>query len=58
MEGTFIRKLFDKRDFSPFSIVGMPHIESNISQNIFYSAIKCEFLRIAQSTVMPQGLYN
>ena len=29
----------------------MPHIESNIPQNIFYSSIKGEFLRIARSTL-------
>ena len=46
-EGTFIYKLFDKRDSFPFSIVRMPHIENNIPPNSFYSAIKVEFLRIA-----------
>ena len=35
----------------PFSIVGMPHKESNIHKNIFYSVIKGEFLRIACSTL-------
>ena len=58
MEATFICKLIDKKDSLPFSIVGIPHIESNIPQNIFYSAIKYEFLRIARSTLMPQGLYT
>ena len=29
----------------------MPHIDSNIPHNIFYSAIKGEFLRIARSTL-------
>ena len=29
----------------------MPHIESNIPQSIFYTAIKCEFLRIARSNL-------
>ena len=29
----------------------MPHIESNISQNIFYSVIKGEILRIACSAL-------
>ena len=43
-EGTFIHKLFDKRDSLPFSIVRIPHIESNIPQNVFYSAIKGQFL--------------
>ena len=50
-EGTFIHKLFDKGDSFPFSFVRMPHIESNIPQNIFYSAIKAAFLRIARSTL-------
>ena len=47
-EGTLIQKLFDKRDSFLFPIVRVPHIESNIPQNIFYSAIKDEFLRIAR----------
>ena len=49
--GTFIYKLFDKRDSFPFSIARMPHIESNILQTIFYSKVKLEFLRIACSTL-------
>ena len=39
-----------KETLFPFLIVRMLHIESNILQNIFYSAIRDEFLR------MPQGL--
>ena len=50
-EGTFIYKLIDKRDSFPFSIVRMPHIEINIPQSIFYSAIKGQFLRTARSTI-------
>ena len=50
-EGTFIYKLSDKRSSFFFLIVRMPHIENNIPQNIFYSAIKVEFLRIARSTL-------
>ena len=42
-EGTFIYKLFSKRDLFSFSVVSIPHIESIIPQNIFYSAIKGEF---------------
>ena len=45
MEGTFIYKLFDKRDSFLFLIEKTPHIESNIPQNIFCSAINGEFLR-------------
>lgn len=51
-EGKFVYKLFDKRDAFPFSIVRMPHIESNIPKCIFYSALIGEFLRIARSTLM------
>ena len=50
-EGTFIYKLFDKRDSFLFSFVRMPHIESNIPQNIFYSVIKSVILRTACSTL-------
>ena len=50
-EGNFIYKLFDKRDSFSFSFVRIPHIESNIPQNIFYTAIKGEFLRIACSVL-------
>ena len=31
-----------------------PHIKSNILQNIFYSAIKSEFLRLAHLTLCPR----
>ena len=50
-EGRFVYKLFDKRDAFPFSIVRMPHMESNIPSSIFYSALVGEFLRIARSTL-------
>ena len=53
-EGKFIYKLYDKRDDFPFSIVRMPHINSNIPENIFYSALMGEFLRIARSTLLLQ----
>ena len=51
IEGTFVYKLFGKRDCFPFSIVRMSHIESIIPHNVFYSAIKGGFLRIASSTL-------
>ena len=51
IEGTFVYKLFGKRDCFPFSIVRMSHIESNIPLNVFYSAITGGFLRIASSTL-------
>jgi len=48
----FIYKLFDKRDAFPFTIVRMPHMDSNIPESIFYSALVGEFLRIARSTLL------
>ena len=51
-EGIFVYKLFDKRDDFPFSIVRMPHIDSNIPEFIFYSALVGELLRIARSTLL------
>ena len=56
-EGTFI-KLFDKRDSFPFSVVRMPHLESNIPQDIFYSTIKVEFLTISCSTLCLRGFIS
>ena len=54
-EGAFIYKSFDKRDSSSFLIMRMHHVESNILQNNFYSAIKVEFLPIASSTLCVSG---
>ena len=51
-DGTFVYKLYDKRDAFPFSIVRMPYTSSNIPKNIFYSAMVGEFLRIARSTLL------
>ena len=48
-EGAFVYKFSDKRDYLPSSFVRMPHIESNIPQNIFYLTIKGELLRIGRS---------
>ena len=48
----FVYKLFDKRDSFPFSIVRMPYLSSNIPQNIFYSSLVGEILRIARSTLL------
>ena len=45
------KNLFDKRDSFPFSIARIPHLESNIPQNTFYSAIDSEFLKIARLTL-------
>ena len=33
----------------------MPHIDSNIPQNILYSTIKKEFLRTARPSTFPDG---
>ena len=57
-EGIFIYKLFDKRDAFPFSIVRMPHIESNIPENIFYASLVGEFLRIVRSTLLYEDFKN
>ena len=43
--------MFDKRNAFPFSIVRMPHLDSNIPETIFYSSFISEFLRIARSTL-------
>ena len=58
LEGKFVYKLFDKRDAFPFSIVRMPHIDSNIPESIFYSALVGEFLRIARSTLMLEDFLS
>ena len=55
-DGIYRYKLFDKRDSFPFFIVRMPHIDSNIPSNIFYSAIFSEILRIARSTLFLEDL--
>ena len=55
-DGIFVYKLFDKRDAFPFSIVRMPHIDSNIPESIFYSSFVGEFLRIARSTLLFEDL--
>ena len=53
-EGIFVYKLYDKRDAFPFSIVRMPHMESNIPKSTFYSALMGEFLRIGRSSLLFQ----
>ena len=54
VDGRFVYKLFDKRDAFPFFIVRMPHLQSNIPRNIFYSALVGEFLRVARSTLLVE----
>ena len=48
----FVYKMYDKREEFQFSIVKLPHRESNIPANIFYSALAGEFLRIARSSLL------
>ena len=50
-QGTFVDKLFDKRDAFPFSIVRMPHRDSTIPKNTFYSAMKKEFIQNSLKTL-------
>ena len=50
-DGIFVYKLFDKRDAFPFFIVRMPHLDSNIPESTFYSAMVGEFLRIARNSL-------
>ena len=52
IDDRFVYKLYDKRDAFPFFIVRMPHLQSNIPKNIFYSALIGEILRIARSTML------
>ena len=51
IDGTFVYKLYDKRDAFPFFIVRMPDLSGNIPEKIFYSAIGSEMLRIARATL-------
>ena len=53
-DGIFKYKLYDKRDDFPFSIVRMPFKDSNIPENIFYSALSGEILRIGRSTLLKE----
>ena len=46
----FKTKLFDKRNNFSFSIVRMPHRNSNIPGKMFYSTINAEILRICRAT--------
>ena len=55
-DGIFVYNLFDKRDAFPFSIVRMPHKDSNMPESIFYSSFVGELLRIARSTLLFEDL--
>jgi hypothetical protein len=52
VDGTFVYKLFDKRDNFPFSIVRMPDLHGNIPNHIFYGSTMAEILRIARATLL------
>ena len=43
----FCHRLYDKKVSSPFLVMRMPHSDSNIPNNIFYSIFVCETLPIA-----------
>ena len=49
-DGIFNSKLYDIREAFPFSVVRMPHLESNIPSKMFYSTISAEVLRICRAT--------
>ena len=48
----FIYKLYDKREDFPFTIVRMPHKDSNMPESIFYSSLVGELLRIGRSSLL------
>ena len=50
-DGIFVYQLFDKSDAFPFFIVRMPHLDSNIPESTFYSAMVGEFIRIARNSL-------
>ena len=52
VDGTFVYKMYDKRDQFPFFIVRMPHRSSNIPSYIFYGATFSELLRIARCSLL------
>lgn len=47
----FVYRLFDKRDTFSFTIVQMPHTDSNIPQNILYSTIMEKTLKTSRLTL-------
>ena len=46
----FKTQLYDKRDASLFSFGCMPHLDSNIQENLSYASIGSETLRFARTT--------
>ena len=57
-EKVFNRKLYDKRDAFPFSVVRMPHYQSNMPSTMFYSTITAEVLRICRTTLKFSDFKN
>ena len=49
-DGIFNSKLYDKHEAFPFSVVRMPHRQSNMPSKMFYSTISAEVLRICRAT--------
>ena len=49
-DGIFSSKLYDKRKAFPFSVVIMPHRQSNMPSKMSYSTISAEVLRICRAT--------
>ena len=49
-DGIFSSKLYDKREDFPFSVVRMPHRQSNMPSKMFYYTISAEVLRICRAT--------
>ena len=47
----FKTKLSDKWDAFPFSIVLVPHLDSNIPSNIFYTSIRPEILGVHKTAL-------
>ena len=52
VDGTYIYKLFDKRNNFPFFIVRMPDLGGNIPSHVFYGSVMSEFLRISRCTLL------
>ena len=50
--GVFVYKLFDKHEVFLSFYVSMSYIDRNIPEQIFYSALVGEFLRIARSFLL------
>ena len=49
-DGVFSNKLYDKCEAFPYSVVRMPHRQSNMPSKMLYSTISAEVLRIRKAT--------